>query len=521
MFCSKCGAELIEGAAFCQKCGAKVDNEKIVSTEVVYEGIAIEDMVSEEAISPQNNVPRAGAERIHEVFDVTLVKAGPNRGYVIRELRDWLGIQLKEASKLVKSLPVLLKKSVTREEAESLKAGFMKVGATLIFADQSGGLADIALHCRSCGAILNNGQTVCRNCGNALKVTPPYKKDSVENCLMELNCIDRSDFRKKLFTEIKDAYINRIYDLLIGSVKGSLAVLYFMIFGGLFIALAVVGYLLSFPILLIIVTAAGYIWYQLRGAKWVTHIYYTALSKVLLLPEDMTPQTLVDALNGKFNYPYFKGARCSIEGECLIEGRYSVYSVKFSKDNIPQLDCDPEENDKRYRTILREAIAVRSYLNKFFAPAYWEDTKKEFKALKLAEGQRKMAAVVSGVATLIVVIAIFLNVIGSNISGGISRLFQPGVEVRSAYLTQYSDKVTIEEAFDNFFDNGKWSKYEEAGYTYVVFTGVCEYAGERADVKITFKITGENFIVDSLDLNGRSQNDFMLYMLLTAVYEDY
>lgn len=102
-----------------------------------------------------------------------------------------------------------------------------------------------------------------------------------------------------------------------------------------------------------------------------------------------------------------------------------------------------------------------------------------------------------------------------------ANIFQPGANVRNAYLTQYSETVTVEDAFDNFFDNGKWGTYKENDYSYVTFTGACEYLGERADVKITFKITGENFLVERLDVNGTAQNDLMLYGLLTKVYEDY
>lgn len=102
----------------------------------------------------------------------------------------------------------------------------------------------------------------------------------------------------------------------------------------------------------------------------------------------------------------------------------------------------------------------------------------------------------------------------------IANIFQPGANVRNAYLTQYSETVTVEDAFDNFFDNGKWSTYKENDYSYVTFTGACEYLGERADVKITFKITGENFLVERLDVNGTTQNDLMLYGLLAKVYEE-
>lgn len=525
MFCSKCGNLLIEGALFCQKCGAKVNNEGTESAEAVREKVSGDRPPSEENILHQTDEAVNDGNAEGE-FDVTLLKTGSLEGYVIAAVRDWFGFPLHKAAKVVKKTPVLLKKGISREEAEKLKAGFMEVGATLGFTDQRGKSVNIVLHCRSCGAALDNVHTVCSSCGSAFKVTPPYKMEAAKKYIMKLNCFDRREFQEKLVSEISEAYINQIYDEMILSARGSMPMLYLIIFGlalSVFIlVIGLVGLILpNAPIVFIFLMALGYIYYQLRGAKWVTSIYYSALSKGLLLPEGMTFQTLVTALNGKFDYPYFKGARCSIEGECLIEGRYSVYSVIFSENHIPQLTCNTSEEDKKYRIILREAIAIRSYINRFFAPTSWKDVEKDLKALKLAEKQQKIVVVASSCTTLIITIAFLLNVIGAYIPGGASRIFQPGMEVRNAYLTQYSDKITIEEAFDNFFENVKWSKYKEAGYTYVVFTGACEYMGERADMRITFKITGENFIVDNLDVNGRAQNDYILHALLLTVYEDY
>lgn len=100
-------------------------------------------------------------------------------------------------------------------------------------------------------------------------------------------------------------------------------------------------------------------------------------------------------------------------------------------------------------------------------------------------------------------------------------IIHPGAGVRNAYLSQYSETVTIEDAFSDYFENGKWDTYKESGYSYVIFNGVCEYLGERADIRITFKITGENFIVDNLEINGQTQNNLILASLLSAVYEAY
>lgn len=123
-------------------------------------------------------------------------------------------------------------------------------------------------------------------------------------------------------------------------------------------------------------------------------------------------------------------------------------------------------------------------------------------------------------AAVVVAIAVIAIVLVTN-QDFFLNLIQPGMGVRTAYLTQYSEDVTVEEAFNQFFDNPKWSTYTENGYTYVVFAGTCEYLGERADARITFQITGEQFRVDHLDINGVEQNDLILYGLLSKIYESY
>lgn len=144
--------------------------------------------------------------------------------------------------------------------------------------------------------------------------------------------------------------------------------------------------------------------------------------------------------------------------------------------------------------------------------------KKTWMEWLLAEGQRKAVAFVWTAASILIAAAIVWDCVSP---GSLLNMAVPGIEVRSAYLSQYSTKVTIEEAFENFFDDCKWKKYNSGGYTYVAFTGTCLYLDEQADVRIVFKITGENFIVDSLDINGKTQSNLFLYGVLSKVYEDY
>lgn len=245
---------------------------------------------------------------------------------------------------------------------------------------------------------------------------------------------------------------------------------------------------------------------------------YKRQSKILQLPQGMSVSMLMESLGGKFNYPYFKGVHYGENGECVIEGNYSVYPVMFKKYNYIVLEYIPQKKDKMKRTVLLEAMAIRDYINKFFNPKLPVDVVCDIKRLKLAEGQRKAVAIVSAAATVFIIATIACDYISP---GSLQSMVVPGIEVRGAYLSRYSSTVTIEDAFENYFEDGKWSKYDSEGYTYVVFTGSCWYFDDRDDVRIVFKITGKNFIVDSLDINGVEQNNLIVHSLLSEVYEDY
>jgi len=102
----------------------------------------------------------------------------------------------------------------------------------------------------------------------------------------------------------------------------------------------------------------------------------------------------------------------------------------------------------------------------------------------------------------------------------IDNALTPGAVVRTGYLSSYSDTTNVETAFERFFGNEKWSTFEEDGYEYVIFNGTCFYSEEQIDVRFKFKITGENFVIDSMDINGEEQSDLIIFTLLEKIYED-
>jgi large subunit ribosomal protein L7/L12 len=81
--------------------------------------------------------PAAGADGAAEAaaekdsFDVILQAVGSDKIKVIKVVREITGLGLKEAKDLVDGAPKPLKEGVSKEEAESIKAKFAEVGATV------------------------------------------------------------------------------------------------------------------------------------------------------------------------------------------------------------------------------------------------------------------------------------------------------------------------------------------------------------------------------------------------------
>lgn len=64
-------------------------------------------------------------------FDVILKDAGANKLNVVKEVKNILGLGLKEAKDLVDGAPSPLKEGVSKAEAESIKSALEGAGATV------------------------------------------------------------------------------------------------------------------------------------------------------------------------------------------------------------------------------------------------------------------------------------------------------------------------------------------------------------------------------------------------------
>ncbi len=101
---------------------------------------AMEERFGVKAAAPAAQVvagpatPTAVVEVVAEPteFNAVLAEVGPNKINVIKAVRELVpGLGLKEAKDLVDSAPKPIKETVTKEEAEAVKAKMAEVGATV------------------------------------------------------------------------------------------------------------------------------------------------------------------------------------------------------------------------------------------------------------------------------------------------------------------------------------------------------------------------------------------------------
>lgn len=73
----------------------------------------------------------AGAAAEQTEFTVMLTSAGAGKLKVVKEVKNLLGLGLKDAKELVDGAPTAVKEGVSKEEAESIKAALEEAGASV------------------------------------------------------------------------------------------------------------------------------------------------------------------------------------------------------------------------------------------------------------------------------------------------------------------------------------------------------------------------------------------------------
>jgi large subunit ribosomal protein L7/L12 len=83
------------------------------------------------AAGPAGGDGGAGAAEEQTEFDIMLNSAGSAKLAVVKEVKNLLGVGLKDAKDLVDGAPAVIKEGVDKAEAESIKSALEAAGATV------------------------------------------------------------------------------------------------------------------------------------------------------------------------------------------------------------------------------------------------------------------------------------------------------------------------------------------------------------------------------------------------------
>ena len=100
--------------------------------EIMKEEYGIEPAAAAVAVAAGPGGPGAPGEAEEKTdFDVVLTSGGAAKLKVVKEVKNLLGLGLKDAKALVDDAPSTIKEGIPKEEAESIKAALEEVGASV------------------------------------------------------------------------------------------------------------------------------------------------------------------------------------------------------------------------------------------------------------------------------------------------------------------------------------------------------------------------------------------------------
>ena len=112
---------------------AKLTTEEFIAAIKELSVLELNDLVKaceeEFGVSAAAGGGAAVEEEEKTEFDVELTEIGPNKVKVIKIVRDYTGLGLKEAKELVDKAPSIIKEGITKAEADDLIAKLAEEGA--------------------------------------------------------------------------------------------------------------------------------------------------------------------------------------------------------------------------------------------------------------------------------------------------------------------------------------------------------------------------------------------------------
>lgn len=241
------------------------------------------------------------------------------------------------------------------------------------------------------------------------------------------------------------------------------------------------------------------------GVALSPYITVTRSEKLLdgfFVPQYLDNEALMELLRDKLHIKTMDSLYFDESGTVALKGKYATYLIEISPKR-PRLSVVIQESDAA--EAYQEANYIQCSIMKLFNSAHPENPEKMYTMLMTIR-RGNLLKVISALAFVVLLDAPFLtNYFGSK-------------GVANSYLTQYSETVTVGDAFEAFFGDPKWENYKVGAQEYVDFTGKCTYMNENATMRITFAVFDDTFNVTNITVNGIDMSALLWPGFLEAIY---
>ena len=231
--------------------------------------------------------------------------------------------------------------------------------------------------------------------------------------------------------------------------------------------------------------------------------YKYRVAKPIPFPADLSDEELFTLIQDKINYPDQLHIFWNEEGEIVIQGKYGEHILTIEEDSI-FVERDLSRNGKN----IEEGEVLDAYIRKIFDSDSPVNPYKKWK--KLNSHAKKYKRIHIGVVGVVLIAIIW----GISQYGGYRA-----ARIRESHLPQFSETVSIDRAFESFFEDGRWKEHSEGGIKYVDYIGTYVHGKNTANVVIRFLYSDTEFKVHTAFVDGEELMPLEVLELFEAIYQ--
>lgn len=229
-------------------------------------------------------------------------------------------------------------------------------------------------------------------------------------------------------------------------------------------------------------------------------------AKPIVIPDEMKKEELFAFLKENLNYPEKFDLYYNECGDITVTCKYGEHILTMDNDSLYV-----SRNGGNRGKNTEEAECLGAYIQKLFnvnAPVNPYNMYRKMKSHK-----KRWLSIQVGILLFFLIFSVSV-VKKSNVDDSLASK-----NISESYLPDYSESLTVGEAFENFFDDGKWEKFSDGSVEYVDYSGKCLYGEETVDVCIRFWVSDEKFKVESVMFDGEEIDMMLEEALFNAIYE--